>query len=136
MDLDIFRTDVEAENNGVWTEITFRGKTGKFKIARAGNPKFNRVYTKLKNAKNFADDDSEEAIEYQQDCLSRAFAEAILIDTGDEITDKGKKVKYTAEIGYILMSDPSLTELKNQIATAAGDFEQYAIAKLADLEKN
>ena len=135
MDLDIFRVDVEKESEGVWTEITFRGKTGKFKIARAGNAKFNRVYTKLKLARNFADPESEEAIEYQNDCLNRAFAEAILIDTGDEITNKGKKVKYTPELGYTLMTDPGLIELKNQIAQAAGDFEQYAIAKLDELEE-
>lgn len=136
MDLNVFKADQEKEVNGVWTEIEFRGQTGMFKIARAGNPKFTRLYTKYKNQKQFVNGESQEALDHEQDCLNRAFAEAILLDTGDEITDNGEPVKYTNELGYRLMSDPALTELKNQIAMKAGDFENYAIIKLEDIAKN
>jgi hypothetical protein len=136
MDLDVFRADADKEVNGVWTEIEFRGQTGQFKIARAGNPKFTRIYTKYKNSRTFSNPESQEAQDHDLDCLNRAFAEAILIDTGEEITDKGEPVKYTPELGYMLMTDPNLTELKNQIATKAGDFEMYAVAKLEEITKN
>lgn len=136
MDLQSFKTNAGLEVEGSWIEIEFRGQKGKFKIARAGNPKFTRFYTKLKNARRFNDQESEEAKAYEDDCLNRAFAEAILMDTGDEITNGGEPVKYTPELGYQLMSDPGMTELKNQIAIAAGDFEQFAAVKLEDIIKN
>ena len=136
MDLSIFKTNPEIETGGVWTDIEFRGQTGRFKIARAGNPKFTRIFTKLKNARHFVDEESESAVEHQADCINKAMAEAILIDTGDEITNNGEPVKYTPELGYQLLSDPAYTELKNQISFAAGDFEQYAVVKLEAIEGN
>jgi hypothetical protein len=136
MDLDAFRANSEKEVNGVWTEIEFRGQKGKFLIARSGNPAFTRLYTKLKNQRVFANPDSQEAIDHDTDCLNRAFAEAILLDTGDEITNNGEPVKYTPELGYQLMTDPELTELKNQLAMKAGDFENYAVKRLDEIAKN
>ncbi len=136
MDLDVFRADSSKEVKGVWTEIEFRGQKGKFLIARAGNPLFTKIYQRYKDSRMFTNPESEEALEWNQECLNRAFAEAILLDTGDEITNQGEPIKYTPELGYQLMSDPNLTELKNQIATKAGDFEMYALVKKEDLIKN
>lgn len=136
MDLTIFETNPDLEVGGVWVDIEFRGQTGRFKVARAGNPKFTRIFTKLKNSRHFVDEDSDGAVEHEKECINRAMAEAILIDTGKEITSDGKKVKYTPELGYELMSNPAYTELKNQISFAAGDFEQYAVVKLEGIEGN
>lgn len=136
LDLDAFRADPDQEVKGVWTEIEFRGQKGRFKIARAGNPKFTRVYQRYKESRMFPNPESEEAEEWNVDCLNRAFAEAILLDTGKEITSGGEPIKYTPELGYKLMCDPELTELKNQVATKAGDFEMYALVKMEDLIKN
>lgn len=136
MDLNSFKTNQKKELNGVWVEIEFRGQKGKFKVARSGNTKFNRLYTRLKNQRTFANSESEEALAHDEDCLNRAMAEAILLDTGDEITNDGEPVKYTPALGYDLFSDPSLVELKNQIAIKAADFETFAAVKLEKIEKN
>lgn len=136
MDLNVFKTDPEADVGGVWVDIEFRGQTGRFKVARAGNPKFTRIFTKLRNSRLFQNEESDEAQKHHDESINRAMAEAILIDTGDEITNNGEPVKYTPELGYELFSNPEYTELKNQIAVAAGDFEQYAIVKLGGIEGN
>lgn len=132
MDLEIFKTD-ESAVEGTWVDIEFRGQIGKFRIARAGNPEFNRVYRQLRNAKRFSDNSSDEAELFNDDCLSKAFAETILLDTGEEITHKGEPVKYTSALGYELLSNPAYVELKNQIIQAAGDFEQFASFKLDEI---
>lgn len=135
MDLSIFKTDPDKEVQGVWKDIEFRGQTGKFKIARAGNPVFNRIFTRIKNSRTFVDDDSQSAKDHDDEALTHALAEAILMDT-DEIELDGEVIDYTPELGYKILSDPAFSELKNQIAIAAGNFEHYAVVKLEALEKN
>ncbi len=134
MDLSIFATDRDKELNGCWMEVEFRGQTGKFKIARAGNDKFHRIFAKLKSQKLFKKDQEEEERVYVDDCMTRAMAEAMLMDTGTEITNNGEPVIYTPEIGYqILMAYP---ELRNQISILASNFEEFAANKLEESTKN
>lgn len=134
MDLEIFGTDQAKEVGGVWQDITFRGQTGSFLIARRGNEKFNRAYAKLEAKRNFSNPLSDDALAYREDCVIRAMSETILLDTGDEITNKGEPVKYTPELGYQILK--AYPELRNQVALAADDFEQYASVRLETEIKN
>jgi hypothetical protein len=134
MELSIFQTEADKDVNGVWMSIEFRGQVGQFKIARAGNDKFMRIYAKLKNQRVFRKEQEEERVAYEEECLTKAMAEAVLIDTGDEITDQGKPIKYTPEIGFMILS--RYPELRNRIAVLASNFEEYATVKVDDIAKN
>jgi hypothetical protein len=134
MDLQIFETDREKDVGGVWQTIEFRGQSGEFKIARRGNDRFNRIYARLIAEKQFQDDNSDAAIDFREDCVIRAMADAILLDTGDEITNKGQPIKYSPELGYQILK--AYPELRNQVALLADDFEQYATLKLETEIKN
>lgn len=134
MDLSIFEMDKEKELSGTWVEIEFRGQKGQFKIARSGNDKFLRTYMRLKQSKRFKPGQENEEEKFIDECLTRAMAEAILIDTGDEITDGGQPVEYSPDLGFaILMKYP---ELRNKISVAANDVEAFAARDLEEITKN
>lgn len=136
MDLNLFKADTEREIQGAWVDITFRGQKFRFKVARSGNPEFTRIFTKYKNSKIFANPDSDESIAHDQECLNRAFSQAILMDWDESMTMNGEPVKYSVEVAYEILKDPAFTELKNQLAVKAGDFDLYAEVQLETAEGN
>lgn len=135
MDLyEIFATDKDKELNGVWVDIEYRGRKGSFKIARTGNDKFNQVYLFYKNQKRFTNPQSDEAKAFDNDCLTRAMAEAILLDIGADMTDQGEPIKYTPEIGYQILTKYST--LRDRIALEANEIDHFAMVKTENLTKN
>lgn len=134
MDLSIFEMDKEKELSGTWVEIEFRGQKGQFRVARSGNDKFLRTYMRLKQTKRFKPGQDKELEAFTDECLTRAMAEAILIDTGTEITDNGVPIEYTPDLGFAIMM--KYPELRNKISIAANDVESFAAHDLEEIVKN
>jgi len=125
----IFSTDSKAEQEGVWVDLD---KKTAIKVARSGNPKFQKLFRKLTKPYTRAmrsgtlNDDIAEKI------LIQCLAETILLDWKG-IEEDGKKVPYSVEkaIEYLGIKD-----FRDFVVSCADDFALYKAEQDEETAKN
>ena len=132
--LSAIRADVTKETEGIWFEY----EVGiRLLIARAGNPRFSKVLSKLsqphlKNIRSKSFDSSD----ILEEITKRAVAEAILLGWENIEDDKGKTVKYSAEQAYEFFIDPSLHDFYQFVTICSADREEFRLELEVDAAKN
>lgn len=132
MALDIFNTfatDTAAEVEGV--EIEFSGTN--FLIARAGNPKYSRMLSKLVDKNQKALNLKNEAADALSDkILIDVIATTILLGW-DDLTFKSENLPYSLENAKMILG---FKDFRREIARMSEDVDNYKVVKEDEEAKN
>ena len=141
MDLKDFRTDTTKEVEGVWQPI---GDGTEFLIARMSNPTtkaaFRRVTSRYKG----------QALEMmpewkQEEIYARVLADTVLLDWRETVDGKvaehtitldGKKVKFSADKAFEILSDPAYKDLLQVVRIYTEAEEAYRENAIGEAEGN
>lgn len=134
LDLDHIAIDPVLASEGKWVE--FSG--GKFLIARWNNRKADALrnelhmefYSALSKAEEGKMPTSTEG-DYAK-IQARIMAETILLDW-DNVSHKGKKVKYTPEVGLKYLENPAFVDLYQFINNESVKRENYISASTEEI---
>ena len=132
--LSAIRADTKKETEGIWVEY----EVGiMLLIARAGNPKFSKLVTKLSKphlkvlrSKNADTSDLFEKI------TKEACASTILIGWKNIEEEDGSTVKYSAEKALEYFNDPALHDFYQFVMMSSGDREEYRLEIAEESAKN
>lgn len=121
MDINQLRTDLSAEEQGVW--VTYQGDV-QFKLARIDNPRYTaklaaaiKPHRKAIRTDTMPDKDLLEI-------TTAVLAETVVLDWKG-IEEDGKPVKYSVEKAKEFLLDPSLKDVTEWICTFAKDAANY-----------
>ena len=128
-----YATDVEKEQDGVWSDDLGDGL--KLKVARLKNPQFRKLYQRLtrpyeRQIRNRTLDDAVE-----NSILSQCLAKTVLLDWQKLVLD-GVELTYSHENALKVLNDPSLTDFRDLIVDLSNDAELFRSQNLEDAEKN
>lgn len=125
--MDVFQqyaTDEKKEVEGVWVELNDKG--AKVLVARAGNKKYARMFSReyerhqrALEAKNDAADDLSDKVTIE------IMAETILLDW-QGLTFKGELLPYSKENARKLLS---VKDFRVHITKLSNDFDSYRVAQ-------
>lgn len=136
MDINNLKVDVEKASEGVWFELSerFDGATGKVKIARWQNS--NHVQKINENRREYRDKikDGKLPEKYAEKAVNDAFN--MVLTDWDELTDKGKPWKYTANRASKVASDESFRDFYNFVVEKAVGRANYRPDEIEDSAKN
>lgn len=130
LELSTIAVDPELANKGVWAE--FYG--GRFLLARKGAEYDNRL-GQLYN-ENLAVIKNKDKEKESQDMVfqiyQRAFTDTVLKDW-EGITEDGKELKYTSQVGMRVLSDPRFRELATFLEQFSLNHSNYRTAVEAEV---
>ena len=131
-----YGTDLEAEVEGKWFDLALIDGV-RVKVARINNPNYKKAFTRLykpyvKQTMRGANIDPAIQERIQTDLL----IDTLLKDWDGMPGDNGNPIKYSKELARVLLSDPELKELKEEILGFAEEFEAYQKESTEVLEKN
>ena len=131
-----YGTDLKKEVEGQWFDLVMI-EGCRVKVARAGNPNYIKLMRKLykpftKQLRRGKDipQEVEEKIQLQ------LMSETILLDWKGMPGEKDKEVPFTKEVSKMLLGDPELKELKDEINSYSEEFEAYKTEEDEELVKN
>lgn len=131
--LSLYATDVEKENQGVWTDDLGGGL--RLKVARLRNPNFKQLYAKLTKPyerqirARTLDEVTENRILNQ--CLSKT----VLLDW-ENLTLAGQILEYSTENALKVLNDPRLQDFRDLVVDLASDAQFFRDESLGQAEKN
>ena len=114
MKISTFATDLDLEENGVWVDI---GDGGKLKVARMGNPRYQEAVRRISKPHKTQIRNKTISEDLSGELLLKAMADSILLDWKGIEDDKGKPIKYSADMAYTLMRD--LRDFRNLVVELA-----------------
>jgi hypothetical protein len=125
MDIGEAFTNPEVEREGVWTEYR---DGSKIKIARIGNPNFNRIHEAKLKPHRRKQRDGTLSSELETKILCEVIAETILLDW-EGFNQDGKEFKFTKKAAYDLLHKHidfrnEIVELAAAEATFHADFTE------------
>ena len=130
--LDIFSafaTNADTEVNG--TEVEF--SSTKFLVARAGNPKYSKLLTKLVEKNQKALDLKDESADALSDrILIEVIASTVLLGW-DKLNYKGKELAYSIENAKLVLSHK---DFRKEVARMSDDIDNYRAVMEVEQEKN
>jgi hypothetical protein len=131
-----YGTDLKKEVEGNWFPLTMI-EGCEVKVARAGNPNYMKLMRKLykrftKQLRRGKDVPQEAEEKINMELL----VNTILLDWKGMPGEKGKDVPFSIEMAKLLLGDPELKELKDEIVSYSEDFEAYKAEEEEALEKN
>ena len=124
-----FRTNEKKEIEGIWIQLDDKAA---IKVARAGNPKFQRLFQKLTKPYRQAIRTGSLSEDVARKILIECMAETILLDwKGFE--ENGKEIKYSKEksIEYLNIKD-----FRDFVAQCSEDFSLFKDEEDKQAEKN
>jgi hypothetical protein len=132
LELTSIAVDPTLSQEGVWAD--FLG--GRFLLARRGheyNARLGQLYNE--NLAVIKDkDNAEVSTKKVLEIYQRAFADTVLKDW-EGITENGKKLEYTPEVGFRILSDPRQAELSTfleQFSLNHGNYQAAVEAEVAN----
>ena len=119
--LSALKTNPEAEVEGVWVDFEDTGV--KLKIARIGNPAFDKLISKLSapHLKKLRKGDDE----LQESITAKAVASTILVGWKGLDDDDGKPLKYSKGKSKELLTDPALRDLFKFVLVTANEAARF-----------
>jgi len=125
-----FATNKTKEQEGIWSDF---GDGLKIKIARSGNPEYQKLFQKLAKPYQKAIRRGNLNNEIAEKLLVEAMAKAIVL--GWEGLFEGKKeIKYSEKEALRILTE--YKDLRDQINEVAGDMESYKAESDEEAEKN
>lgn len=131
MDLDIFETNEEKSNEGVWCPID---AVTDIKIARYGNRIFQRALKRVMKPhkvmidRGTLDDDTADKL------LVEALAEGILIDWRG-MTRKGAPLEYSRSAAVDVLTDKRLRDFREMVVMLSQDMQLFRDEEIDEAEK-
>lgn len=130
---EAFATNTTAEENGVETQISGLGDTV-FKLARIGNPNYNRILDQLyRKNKTVLESKGSAANAKSEQIMAEVYAKTILLGWAGKVRIKGVDTEYNYESALLLCG---LKDLREKFAAAAGDFNTFKLVADKAEEKN
>lgn len=127
LELSDVAVDPKLANSGVWAN--YMG--GQFLVARHGhayNQRLGDLYNENRDLLNKRDPESNlltvEAAAKMREIHIQAFAETVLLDWKD-ISEKGKKLKYTVATAMKILTDPRYQELTDYLESFSRNHYHY-----------
>ena len=128
-----FAVDEAAEENGIMTPIPGAGDT-MFKVARAGNKTYNRLFQKLlKQNKVVLDSKGEAADKKAEEIFIEVMVKSILLGWEGTVLFKGEALEYSRDNAKKLLSHK---EFRAAVTKVSEDMEQFKVVKDEEDEKN
>lgn len=133
MDLNRFKTDANAENNGVWINL---GEGARIKVARAGNRKNSDLFTRLTADPDYKRKEKMGTLtdEEYEPILLQCLAETILLDW-EGFTEDGKPVPYNRENAMRLLAFRDFRRAVQDASAEAANFRAQTVAEATDALK-
>ena len=125
-----YRTDENSEADGVWVDW---GEETKLKIARIGNPNYQKRFQALLKPHRHLRDRGLLPDEVQTEILNKCISETILLGW-EGVEYEGEKLKYSAENALKLISE--LKDFREDVLTVAGEQAIYRQAEVEESSKN
>tara|TARA_R100000458_G_C8278525_1_gene254896 strand:+ start:12824 stop:13225 length:402 start_codon:yes stop_codon:yes gene_type:complete len=122
MQINLLKTNPEAETEGVW--VTYEDTDIQLKIARIGNPKFDAFVAK-KSAPHLDKIRKGEANELQENITQQAVAHTILVDWKNIDDENGKPIPYSGKKSEEFLSDPSLRDFYKFVLVTSNQAENF-----------
>lgn len=134
MDLNQYKTSVDAENDGQWVDLDITTGAAVL-VARIGSKRYStmlqrRLKPYRRSIRNNSIDDS-----VSERIIGEVMAETILLDWKN-LALNGKAVPYSAEQAKELLTDPQFKDFREVIFELANDAESFRQEEMADAEKN
>lgn len=128
-----FATDEAAEENGIMTPVPGAGDT-LFKVARAGNKTYNRLFQKLlKQNKPVLDAKGDAAEKKAEEIFVEVMSKSILLGWEGEVLFAGEMLAYSRDNAKKLLAHK---EFRAAVTTISEDFNQFKAIKDEEDEKN
>ena len=131
--LSLYATDVEKEQQGVWTDDLGGGM--RLKIARLRNSNFKQLYQKLTKPyeRQIRARTLDEATENR--ILNQCLAKTVLLGW-ENLTYAGQKLEHSLENALSVLSDPRLVDFRDLVVDIASDAQFFRDESLEQAEKN
>lgn len=130
---DAFATDTSAEEHGIYTQVPGLGDT-EFKLARVGNPSYNRILDQLyRKNKTVLESKGAAANARSEQIMAEVYAKTIVLDWKGTVRIKGVDTPYSYATAVMLCG---LKDLREKFAGAAGDFNTFKLVADKEDEKN
>lgn len=128
-----FATNTDLETEGVWQDL---GDGGRVKVARLGNPKWQRAYNKLphglRNAASSGRLKGAQADEFDKR-NARVLAETILLDWDGMEEEDGTPIPYSVEAAEQALFE--LKDFRTAVVQLAGDMANFQAEEVAEKGK-
>jgi hypothetical protein len=128
--------DLKKEVEGQWFPLSMIDGV-EVKVARAGNPNYKKALRRL--MKPYAKSihrGKDLAPEVEERIQTDLLVETILLDWKGMPGENGKTVPYSQDLAKMLLNDPELKELRDEINEFAGEFDSFKQEVEKELEKN
>ena len=125
-----YKTDSEAEDNGAWIDW---GEGAKLKIARVGNPNYQRRAQALMKPHRHARDRGTISDDVQTSIITQCLAETGLVDW-EGVEFDGKPIKYSPKAAEKLLNE--LKDFREDILLVANDLSNFRADEIEDSSKN
>lgn len=127
----LFGVDAKKEQEGVWRDDI--GGDIKIKIARIGNPNYQKRFQALTKPHRRALRSNRLSDDIAEKLLIQCLAETIVLDW-ENVEEKGKKIPYSLENAIKLLTD--YPELRSTINDIANELEGYQAEEEEDAVEN
>lgn len=130
---EAFATNTVAEEQGVETQISGLGDTV-FKLARVGNPNYNRLLDQLyRKNKTVLESKGSAANAKSEAIMAEVYAKTILLGWQGTVMIRKVPTAYSYESALLLCG---LKDLREKFASAAADFNTFKVVADKEDEKN
>ncbi|UUX51806.1 hypothetical protein NUH88_08905 [Nisaea acidiphila] len=134
MDLSRFKSDREAEDDGVWVALD-GSENASVKLARIGNRRYrDAMQRRMKPFRRALRAGTLEEATAER-ITAEVLAETVLLDWRD-LTLDGRALTYSPERALSLLLDPALRDFRDLIVEMASDIELYRQQDQEAAEKN
>jgi hypothetical protein len=127
-----FETDLDAEVNGETIQLTDEIWVS---VARSQNTNHRKALELLTRKHRAQIQNGTIAPEVLEEIANRAASETLLLDWGGIDVD-GKKLPYSIENAYKLLSDPRLKDFREQVFLIASEAATFRKAEIEEAAKN
>ena len=142
MDLNSFRTDLNAENNGVWVKL---GTDAELLIARwhtaacrEAMAKYAKEFVTAATAAGISVSEVEKKLgeESSLKMMANVIADTILLGWRGNLTLNGQPLEYTRDAAFRLMVDPQLHDLREFVMETAMSRDNFLAKQEKELVGN
>ncbi len=132
MDFNNFKTNVNKETDGVWSELA---KGTRIKVARMNNAKYKKSLRKLMAPHKIAIRRNTMPDAVAETLLNRCIAETILLDW-EGFQHDGEDVTYSAEKAFEILEDKELKDFRDYVVEVSEDLDLYKVEEDEEAIKN
>lgn len=121
-----FGTNTGAQEEGVWHSL---GGGIQVNLRRINSKKANAVNDKYMEPLQAMYPEGDFPEDAQREVLLRQISEGLVADWKGIKDDEGKDLKFSPEVAYDLLSDPSLDDFNLKLLSLSSNMKHYKLAK-------